>query len=101
VLSPKSYAEMITPSKLNDGTRLRYSMGLTVGEDSRGVRYIGHNGGGFGFSSEARWYPSDPRVEPKEEVCENRSPTGIHRCKMPSTDEGRAEFDGRLQIRSS
>ena len=31
VLSPKSYAEMITPSKLNDGTPLRYSMGLFVG----------------------------------------------------------------------
>jgi CubicO group peptidase (beta-lactamase class C family) len=27
VLSPKSYAELITPSKLNDGTPLRYSMG--------------------------------------------------------------------------
>jgi D-alanyl-D-alanine carboxypeptidase len=57
VLSPKSYAEMITPSKLNDGTPLCYSMGLLVGEDSHGLRYIGHGGGGFGFSSEARWYP--------------------------------------------
>ena len=27
VLSPKSYAEMIAPSKLNDGTPLRYAMG--------------------------------------------------------------------------
>ena len=57
VLTPKSYAEMITPSKLNDGTTLRYSMGLVVGEDSRGLRYIGHDGGGFGFSSQTRWYP--------------------------------------------
>jgi CubicO group peptidase (beta-lactamase class C family) len=57
VLPPRSYAEMITPARLNDGTALRYSMGLSVGEDSRGLRYIGHNGGGFGFSSEARWYP--------------------------------------------
>jgi CubicO group peptidase (beta-lactamase class C family) len=57
VLPPRSYAEMITPARLNDGTGLRYSMGLSVGEDSRGLRYIGHNGGGFGFSSEARWYP--------------------------------------------
>ena len=57
VLSPKSYAEMITPSKLNDGTSLRYTMGLFAGEDSNGLRYIGHDGGGFGFSSEARWYP--------------------------------------------
>jgi hypothetical protein len=47
---------MITLSKLNDGTPLRHSMGLIVGEVSHGLRYIGH-GGGFGFSSEARWYP--------------------------------------------
>jgi len=32
-------------------------MGTTVAEDSHGHRYLGHNGGGFGFSSEARWYP--------------------------------------------
>ncbi len=57
VLSPKSYAEMITPSTLNDGTPLRYSMGLTVAEDRRGLRYIGHDGGGFGFSSVVNWYP--------------------------------------------
>jgi CubicO group peptidase (beta-lactamase class C family) len=57
VLSPKSYAELITPAKLNDGTVLRYGMGTTVAEDSNGLRYVGHNGGGFGFSSEARWYP--------------------------------------------
>ena len=57
VLSPRSYAEMIAPSKLNDGTLLRYGMGLSVGEDSHGLTYIGHNGGGFGFSSEARWFP--------------------------------------------
>jgi CubicO group peptidase (beta-lactamase class C family) len=57
VLPPKSYAELTTPAKLNDGTSLRYSMGLCVGEDSRGLRYIGHGGGGFGFSSVANWYP--------------------------------------------
>jgi hypothetical protein len=57
VLSPKSYAELIAPAKLNDGTSLRYGMGTVVAEDSHGHRYIGHNGGGFGFSSEARWYP--------------------------------------------
>jgi D-alanyl-D-alanine carboxypeptidase len=55
-LTPKSYVEMITPSTLDDGTPLRYSMGLFVGEDSRGLRYIGHDGGGFGFSSQTRWY---------------------------------------------
>lgn len=57
VLSPKSYAELITPAKLNDGTSLQYSMGTTIAEDSHGLRSIGHNGGGFGFSSETRWYP--------------------------------------------
>jgi CubicO group peptidase (beta-lactamase class C family) len=57
VLSPKSYAELIAPAKLTDGTSLRYGMGTTVAEDSHGLRYIGHNGGGFGFSSVARWYP--------------------------------------------
>jgi CubicO group peptidase (beta-lactamase class C family) len=56
VLTPKSYTEMMTPSKLNDGTSLRYSMGLFVGEDSRGIKFIGHDGGGFGFSSQTRWY---------------------------------------------
>ena len=57
VLSPKSYAELISPAKLNDGTSLRYSMGMTIAEDSHGLRYLGHGGGGFGFSSQARWYP--------------------------------------------
>ena len=57
VLSAQSYADLITPTKLNDGTPTRYGMGTTVAEDSHGLRYIGHNGGGFGYSSEARWYP--------------------------------------------
>lgn len=56
VLPPRSYAEMIAPSKLNDGTPLRYSLGTVVAEDRRGFRYIGHDGGGFGFSSQVRWY---------------------------------------------
>jgi CubicO group peptidase (beta-lactamase class C family) len=57
VLSAKSYAELITPSKLNDGTVTRYSMGLAVGKDSRGLNFIGHGGGIAGFTSEAVWYP--------------------------------------------
>jgi hypothetical protein len=32
-------------------------MGIVVAEDSHGRRYLGHGGGGFGFSSQARWYP--------------------------------------------
>jgi CubicO group peptidase (beta-lactamase class C family) len=58
VLPARSYAEMMAPSKLADGTPLRYAMGTSVGEDRRGQKYLGHNGGGFGYSTEARWYPA-------------------------------------------
>ena len=44
VLSPASYAEFITPSRLNDGTPLRYSMGLQVGPGPSGLMYLGHGG---------------------------------------------------------
>src|SRR5687767_6720512 len=57
VLSPKSYAEMTTGSKLNDGTPLGYGMGIAVGKDGRGLNFIGHGGGIAGFTSEATWYP--------------------------------------------
>jgi CubicO group peptidase (beta-lactamase class C family) len=57
VLSARSYADMIRPATLADGTVLRYGMGVSVAEDSHGLRYVGHNGGGFGYSAEARWYP--------------------------------------------
>jgi CubicO group peptidase (beta-lactamase class C family) len=57
VLSPRSYQEMITPAKLNDGTPLRYGMGIAVGKDSRGRTYIGHGGTVTGFTAEAGWYP--------------------------------------------
>lgn len=57
VLSPKSYTEMITPSKLNDGTVTRYAMGLGVGKDSRGLNFIGHGGSITGFTAEATYYP--------------------------------------------
>jgi hypothetical protein len=57
VLSPKSYAEMTTPSKLNDGTVTRYGMGIAVGKDIRGLSFIGHGGSITGFNSEATWYP--------------------------------------------
>ncbi len=57
VLSPKSYAEMTTPSKLNDGTTLQYGMGIKVGEDFRGLKYICHGGTAPGFRADAAWYP--------------------------------------------
>ena len=74
VLTPKSYVELITPSTLNDGTTLRYSMGLFVGEDSRGLRQIGHDGGGFGFGAVANWYPD---AQLAVVVLTNSEPTNI------------------------
>jgi CubicO group peptidase (beta-lactamase class C family) len=57
VLSPASYAELIAPARLNDGTPLRYGMGLQVGPDPGGHMYLGHGGRGPGFWVEAGWYP--------------------------------------------
>ncbi len=57
VLSPASYAEMIAPAKLDDGTATRYGMGLGVGKDPRGLTFIGHGGSITGFVSMATWYP--------------------------------------------
>ena len=57
VLTSKSYAELIAPAKLNDGTVTRYAMGLGVGKNGLGINFIGHGGGIAGFVSEATWYP--------------------------------------------
>jgi D-alanyl-D-alanine carboxypeptidase len=80
VLTPKSYVEMITPLSLDDGTRLRYSMGLFVGEDSRGLKQIGHDGGGFGYGAIANWYPD---AQLAVVVLTNSQPTNI---RMVSDD---------------
>lgn len=57
VLSPASYAELIAPGRINDGTPLRYGMGLQVGPDPSGLHYLGHGGRGPGFWVEVGWYP--------------------------------------------
>jgi len=57
VVSKQSYAEMTSPSKLNDGTPLNYGMGIGVGRDPGGRRFIGHGGAIAGFVAEATWYP--------------------------------------------
>ena len=48
---------MTTPAKLNDGTPLRYGMGIAVQKDARGLPYIGHGGSVRGFDADTRWYP--------------------------------------------
>jgi CubicO group peptidase (beta-lactamase class C family) len=57
VLSPASYAEMTTPAQLEDGTALQYGFGIKVGENYRGLKYLGHGGTGPGFRADATWYP--------------------------------------------
>ncbi|MGH7447586.1 MAG: serine hydrolase domain-containing protein, partial [Longimicrobiales bacterium] len=59
VLSERSYREMTTPARLNDGTELRYGMGLSLGTDVRGARMIGHGGAISGFGADASWYPDE------------------------------------------
>ena len=59
ILSPASYRELITPSKLNDGTTIRYSKGLFVGDSLLGHRAIHHGGDIPGFATELAWLPDD------------------------------------------
>jgi D-alanyl-D-alanine carboxypeptidase len=57
VLSNASYAEMIRPATLADGTPLRYGMGVDVRQDARGNHFIGHSGEITGYAARANWYP--------------------------------------------
>ena len=74
VLSPASYAEMTTPARLADGTAVQYGMGIKVGVDMRGLKYIGHGGTGPGFRSEANWFPE---AQMAVVVLANSSPSGF------------------------
>ena len=58
ILKPESYAELIAPSTLNDGTKLRYAKGLAL-VPLAGHRSIWHDGGINGFISLNRWLPDD------------------------------------------
>jgi CubicO group peptidase (beta-lactamase class C family) len=57
VLSKSSYAEMVEPATLADGTPLRYGMGVDVRQDARGIDFIGHSGEIPGYAARANWYP--------------------------------------------
>lgn len=61
VLTPASYTEMTSPGVLNDGTRVRYGMGIGLA-DIGGRRAIAHGGGINGFLSESQYYPDDDLV---------------------------------------
>jgi CubicO group peptidase (beta-lactamase class C family) len=58
VLEEDSYRALITPAPLEDGTPVRYAMGLSIlGEGNR--RLITHGGGINGFLSDGRYYPEE------------------------------------------
>jgi CubicO group peptidase (beta-lactamase class C family) len=56
VLQPATYAAMITPTRIADGTVTPYGYGLQLA-DVRGRRSIGHGGGIFGFSTDSLYLP--------------------------------------------
>ena len=58
VLSADSYRAMITPGTLNDGSSLRYTMGLGV-TNTGGRRLISHGGGINGYLSQLDYYPDE------------------------------------------
>ena len=48
---------MLMHTKLNDGTPVKYALGVTV-DDWRGHRRISHGGGWAGFSTFGAWFPA-------------------------------------------
>ena len=58
VLSPASYALMTAAGRLNDGTELRYAMGL-LRTDVAGRRAFQHTGGIAGFTTWLAYLPDD------------------------------------------
>ena len=58
VLTDESYAQLIEPGDLNDGTRLRYALGIAV-SDIMGHRAIHHGGGIDGFLTESLYLPDE------------------------------------------
>jgi CubicO group peptidase (beta-lactamase class C family) len=58
VVSPASYAKMIAPTTLPDGTTDPYAFGLR-NEEVRGLAAIGHGGGIFGFDTSSIYLPGE------------------------------------------
>jgi CubicO group peptidase (beta-lactamase class C family) len=61
VLKPESYREMVSPGVLNDGTKIRYGMGIALSATG-GRRTIGHGGSINGFLSQSDYYPDDDLI---------------------------------------
>lgn len=61
VLTAASYKEMTSPGVLNDGTPIRYGMGIGLA-DIGGRHAVAHGGGINGFLSESEYYPDEDLV---------------------------------------
>ena len=61
ILEPDTYATMVRPSTLRDGTPLRYGMGLAV-HAVGGRPVLEHSGGINGFLSTAAYFPQDELI---------------------------------------
>lgn len=99
VLPDSSYHEMITPGALNDGTRVRYAMGLSVAPDARGRDVIAHGGGIAGFLTDTRYYPGDDLyVVVIVNTAGNLSPSALANeivdVLLPATPPARRAFEG-------
>ncbi len=58
VISDESYRQLIEPGDLNDGTKLRYALGIAV-SDIAGHQAIHHGGGINGFLAESLYLPEE------------------------------------------
>ena len=58
VLTDDAYRQLIEPGDLNDGTKLRYALGIAL-NDIMGQRAIHHGGGIHGFLSESIYLPDE------------------------------------------
>ena len=59
ILGPAAYRQFLTPGQLNDGTPLRYAMGLFVNDSIAGHAALHHGGDIPGFSSYLAYLPGD------------------------------------------
>ncbi len=58
VLTDESYAQLVEPGDLNDGTKLRYALGISL-NDIMGHKAIHHGGASYGFLSESIYLPDE------------------------------------------
>ena len=102
VVSAESYRTLTTPRPLEDGTPIRYAMGLTALDDN-GRRALTHGGGINGFLSDGWYYPDeDLIVIVLQNTAGQRGPGALSRALIdavlgPGTPPVAGTFTGDLQ----